>query len=194
MPRRSQDDAIAWDDIERQFRLGRKSNKQLALEFNVHESSIGRRAKRFGWEPDKSEAVSARSQTLVAEGEAENARSNATPTMRDIEVAAQTEADLVLRRRRSLRRLSSIHEQLSSELEAKGEISERSHAAEMGAHNVKQEKLTLNERAEILRKLVDVDERLRRGECEAYGISSVQDPSSPIDTLLRKVLGLRPGD
>lgn len=49
MARRSKENAIDWDAIEVAYRLGAKSNTQLANEFGVECSSIGRRAKRCGW-------------------------------------------------------------------------------------------------------------------------------------------------
>ena len=47
--RRGKDNAIDWPSIEEQYRLGLKSNLQLANEFGVECSSIGRKAKRDGW-------------------------------------------------------------------------------------------------------------------------------------------------
>lgn len=185
MPRRSQENAIPWDDVERQYRLGRKSNKLLAAEFRVSESTIGRRAKRFGWKPDMSDAVTSRRSKILTHTEAKNAE-NATPKTWEIEVAARTEADLIRRHRSSLQRLTSIHEELSAELE-------QSSQTIVPSHEMKHPSLSLTERADVLKKLVDVDERLRRGECEAYGISAVRAPSSPMDALLLKVLALQAG-
>lgn len=51
MARRGKDNAIDWDAIERQYRLGTKSNSQLAADFGVEVSTIGRYALRKGWPP-----------------------------------------------------------------------------------------------------------------------------------------------
>lgn len=105
MARRSKDNAIDWGAIERQYRLGKKSNKQLGDEFQVDSSSIGRRATKYGWVVDKSKEVDAVTNTLLIQNASGNANPNATPTQLEIKAAGQASADVVLRHRRDIGRM-----------------------------------------------------------------------------------------
>jgi Trp operon repressor len=48
---------IDWEAIEREFRLGQFTVRQIAANHGVSHTSITRRAKRLGWARDRSEEV-----------------------------------------------------------------------------------------------------------------------------------------
>lgn len=66
MARRTADNAIDWDAIERQYRLGAKSNKQLGTEFGASGSSIGRRATQRGWIHPQADVLPPRPVSMAA--------------------------------------------------------------------------------------------------------------------------------
>jgi hypothetical protein len=205
MARRSRDNEVPWHAIESEYRLGQKSNQQLAVEFCVSNSSIGRRATKFGWVADKSQQVEAIRQSLLIQNASGNANANATPTEFEIKVAATVSADLVMSHRYGLARLGRVRDMLMIDLEnsialdrvqnfqlssALGELLEQdraSHSLPEKSHGSKRLK-SLSDRTEILKKLTEIDERIRRGEREAFGIGKETENSSAIDDLLLAVI------
>lgn len=70
MPRRKSSE-IDWDAIERQYRLGQKSNGVLASEFGVDVASIGRKAKAKGWIQDHKTEVDQLTKHLLLKAQTE---------------------------------------------------------------------------------------------------------------------------
>lgn len=203
MGRRSAENAIDWDGIERQYRLGKKSNKQLAEEFYVSASSIGRRADKCGWVANKAQEVDAATNSLLIQNASGNANPNATPTPAEIKVAAQTNADVVLGHRLGLRRLRALREKLLNELELitdnqelfgqlgrlldesgpdAGGTSRRDKLSELY-----RKVISLTERISNTKQIAEIDEKIRRGEREAFGVDSAEAQLSPLDELLKKL-------
>lgn len=117
MARRSKDNAIDWDAIERQYRLGQKSNKQLAEEYGVQPSSIGRRAAQYGWVQDKRKEVEDTTNSLLIQNASGKANPNATPSALEVKAAAQVAADVVLAHRVTIKRQGEIEAKLLAMLE-----------------------------------------------------------------------------
>jgi len=203
MARRAAQNAIDWDAICRAYRLGRKSNKQLAQEFQVSASSIGRHAEKHGWVVDKFEEVDAVANSLLIQNASGNANPNATPTQLEIKAAGQTNADVVLGHRRGLRRLRALRDSLLTELEIVtnnrelfAQVADLVDQSGPDPNGVwKRDKLnelyrkvtTVSQRIDDTKKLSEIDERLRRGEREAFGIDKGEDQSTPLDDLLKKI-------
>ncbi|MDM0010886.1 hypothetical protein QTH87_00410 [Variovorax sp. J22P168] len=193
MARRSD---IDWDAIEREYRLGQKSNKQLATEHGVQPSSIGRRAERHGWIQDKAGEVRSRAANILVQAAAAdvpgnatpNANSNATPTEQQIKVAARVAADVVLGHRRGLTKLSRLRDSMLDEIEAQtvaidmlARIVEVTREPDQNGidkrNDLLQRVISLPSRVESLKKLTEVDEKIRRGEREAFGITADEGAS-----------------
>lgn len=191
MARRSD---IDWDAIEREFRLGQKSNKQLATDHGVQPSSIGRRAEKYGWVQDKADEVRTRAANLLVQSTAAeatgnatgNANPNATPSDREIKVAARVAADVVLGHRKGLNKLSKLRDSMLDEIEAQttaqdmlAEIIEVAREPDENGVDKRNDLLmkviSLPSRVESLKKLTEVDEKIRKGEREAFGISADED-------------------
>jgi len=186
MARRTKDNAVDWDAIERQYRLGQKSNKQLGEEFGVDHSSVGRRAKRYGWVVDKAAEVTAVANALLIQNATGNANPNATPSALEIKAAGQAQADVVLLHRRGLRRLAGLRDTMLDELGASSSVDgqhliARMHEIVYGSDEEDSKRaealrrelnraLSLSGRVDDLRKLAEIDERVRRGEREAFGM------------------------
>jgi hypothetical protein len=194
MARRSD---IDWDSIEVQYRLGQKTNKQLAAEFKVEGSTIGRRAEKYGWVQDKSAEVHTRANNLILRAVVDertgknangNANVNATPTDADIKVAAQIEADKVLEHRHGLRKLTGLKDKLVLRLENAidgkdmlDEIIALSSMPDEKGHDRRTDLLNkimdMPALANTLKTLAEVDEKIRKGEREAFGMSL--EPTNP---------------
>ena len=203
MARRTKENAVDWDAIERQFRLGIKSNSQLGAEFSVDGSSIGRRAKRFGWVADKKEEVNATAAALLIQNASGNANPSATPTPAEIKVAAQVTADVVLNHRAGLRRLGRLRDKLMSEVEAVtdnrelfeqlGEVMDESGEDDKGRfkadkqNEIYRKVISMSGRIDDIKKLTEIDEKVRKGEREAFGLDT-ESRGGDIDALLAKIV------
>ena len=180
---------IDWAVIEREYRLGQKSNKQLAADHGVQPSSIGRRAEKYGWVQDKAEEVRTRATNMLvrataaqAQGNAiANANPNATPSEAEVKIAARVAADVVMGHRRGLAKLANLRDAMLSEIEAEttagdmlAEIVEVVSSPDENGTDRRVELLrkvlSLPSRVESLKKLAEVDEKIRKGEREAFGI------------------------
>lgn len=117
MGRRSPDNPIDWELIEKEYRMGQLSLRQLATEFKVQPSAISRKAKKDGWVQDKSAAVKALSDSQLLLSNTRKATDKATPTPVDIEVAALARTNIVLSQRADIGRGRTVVMSLLAELE-----------------------------------------------------------------------------
>lgn len=210
MARRSKENAIDWGAIERQFRLGQKSNKQLGEEFGVDHSTIGKKAKALGWVVDKSEEVEAVTNSLLIQDASGTSNPNSTPSALEIKAAARANADVVLGHRRGLARLAAQRDRLLQEQELMTvhtdvlqefvELTDESGPDEKGRWitdkkaQLQQAILSHPDRVESLKKLAEIDERIRKGEREAFGIDKTGDkPASPYEVMLTELERRRRG-
>lgn len=186
MARRTAANAIDWEALERQYRLGTQSNTQLSVAFGVSVSSIGRRASAKGWVADKREEVEATTHSLLIQNASGNANPNATPTPLEIKAAAQVATDIVLGHRQDAARSRVLFQKLLAEVEAEtdaldlflslGELLDTSGPDKTG--NWRQDKL--NElykkvisqagRIDNAKKLVEILEKVVKLERQAFGI------------------------
>jgi hypothetical protein len=209
MARRSKDNAIDWDGIERQYRLGAKSNTQLATEFKVSESQIGRRAKQYGWVQDKASEVKATANALLIQNASGNANPNATPSALEVKVAAQVAADKVLEHRVHLQRLKGVFLSLLAELEVAatpegislietlheivsapgGEAEDDPHGAARAqrAREALMKALSLGNRATAAKTLTEVLEKIIKLERQAFGLDDGEKSSTEIEAMLDRV-------
>lgn len=204
MARRSKENAIGWDLVERQYRLGKKSNTQLSAEFGVSVSSIGRRATRYGWVVDKSEQVDAVTNSLLIQSASGKANPNATPTQLEIKAAGHVAADVVLGHRVGLRRISCLRDKLLDEISEVtdnlglfrklGEMLDQSGEDESGRvirdrlNEAYRGVISTSGRIDDLKKLAEIDERVRKGEREAFGIDNKERGDGAFEEVLRNVI------
>lgn len=204
MARRSAENAIDWDAIERAFRPGKKTIKQLASEYGVQASSISRRIKQYGWVADKSENVDAVTNALLIQNASGNANPNATPSDLEIKAAAQANADVVLKHRKDLARIARLRDNLIGEVEEitnnlalfrqLGELLDKSTTDKDGKkiqdrmNAIYKRVIDMSERIDNAKKIAEIDERVRKGEREAFGIDkSENDKGNAVDALLKRI-------
>lgn len=133
MGRRSADNPIDWELIEKEYRLGQFTLRQLAATHKVQASAISRRAKKEGWVQDKSAQVKALSDNQLLVSNTREATAKATPTREDIEVAATTRTNVILDSRkdigRAMRITTGMLEELDSASERKAPLAKRASIA-----------------------------------------------------------------
>lgn len=200
MARRSKENAIDWDAIHRQFRLGTKSNQQLSKEFGVAASTIGRRAEKDGWVADKKPEVDALTNSLLIQSAAGNANPNATPSAFQIKAAGQANADLVLQHRADLKELRELETRMTEILRDAIAVmpmmdrfcEQLTRAADGDAkafgmlYQMLTKLLTRSVLIDDLKRLGETGDRRRNAERVAFGLDNEENKVSEIDALLMR--------
>ncbi len=106
-----------WESIEREYRMGVKSMRMLASEYNIHVSNISRRVKKYNWVQDKSDEVRKRTNAAIVAQQGRN-----TPTQEDVETQVQTNLSVLFGHRGDIRKGRELVGLLSQQLDqaAKG--------------------------------------------------------------------------
>lgn len=108
-----------WEAIEREYRAGQLSVREIARQHGVSAPAVVQKAKRLGWERDLSasvrEAVNAK---LVKETASVNADVNRLNAREAVDLAAARGVDVVLRHRRDIAKLESLRSKLTEKAEA----------------------------------------------------------------------------
>lgn len=107
-----------WEALEREYRAGVLSLRELAKKYDVSESYIRKRAKEKGWERDLTERVQERVRSKLVRSEVRtlNARTNLRTDTEIIEAAAETAVQVVQIHRRDVRHGRTICAALFAEL------------------------------------------------------------------------------
>lgn len=198
MARRSD---IDWDAIEREYRLGQKSNKQIAMEFGIQPSTLGRRAEKYEWVQDKSKEVHTRAANMLlledvanatGKNATRNANANATPSTADIKIAARARVDVILGHRKLSKRAMDLAKVMLGDLEvssspegaglieslldavaapAEGEIEDEQKRRRQKQRDLLEKALGLDSRVDTLKRLSETIDRLVNMERQAFGIT-----------------------
>ncbi len=129
---------VDWEGIERDYRAGMLSVREIALAFGVSNTGIHKRADKYGWSrdltakinqaanelvmkasiaPDGSTKLSVKPAPKVLVRTAEQVSLNASIEARTIEIAAQRVADVRLAQRQDISRMRAAGMKLLAELE-----------------------------------------------------------------------------
>jgi hypothetical protein len=201
--RRSQDNQIDWELIQREYRLGQKSLRQIAAEFAVQPSAISRRAKKDGWVQDKSHEVRAISEAQLLLSNTGKATEKATPSRIDIEAAAQARTDLILAHRRDIPAARKLAMAMFTELQLQTDgiellkqLGELIHAPDEKGQDKRNELylkvISLAGRAATLKTLADSLKTLVTLERQAFGIEDKE--AAPADALTTLLHGIAAGN
>lgn len=198
MGRRAKDNEIDWEFVEKEYRLGQFSLRQIAAQFDIQPSAISRKAKKEGWVQDKSEQVKTLSKNQLILSNTHKATEKATPTKVDIEEAATARTNKVLDHRADILRSRNLLMLLIGELEVTtgnlelfqqlgelmytvdGESTEAQQAAQAKRIEVFNRILSTPSRIDSFKKAANTLEKLVNLEGKVWGLEyeSKQDASS----------------
>lgn len=201
MARRSKENAIDWDAIEKAYRLGNKSNKQLAAEFGVDAGFIGKKARAGGWVVDKSKEVEAVTNSLLIQSASGIPNPNSTPSALEVKAAGQANFDVIMGHRVGLARMASVKDKLLGNIESAVDgmqsvdeilafVREAATDDESAGKAMDMLRKVAGRGALVddLKKLAEIDEKVRKGQREAFGIDKEGDkPSFEYEAILRRV-------
>ncbi len=122
---------IDWEAVQKDFRLGQLTLRQIAKNHNVSASAISRKAEKDHWVQDLSEEVKERTRAALL--------SNATQSNTEaVETAVQTNVALVREHRALIGRARAIADKQLGELEAaEGSLKDRSSVLVNASNSVK---------------------------------------------------------
>ena len=179
-----------WDAVERDYRTGRFTLRELETKYEVNNSTISRRADKHGWTQDLSTAIKQATnakliQSIVA-AECSTAQQNAADT---VLAAAEVNKQVILGHRTGLLELTSVKRTLLDQIQqAAALLPDLAEVIEMvrnpddngidRANDALRKAMSRSALVDDLKKLADVDEKVRKGEREAFGLDDVGQPEN----------------
>lgn len=196
-----------WTLIEVDYRAGVKSLDQIGKDYGVTKGRISQVAKKHGWSRDLAEKIRQRTEAKVNEqavNNALNAERRSFTEKEVIEANSDQQANVIKTHRAGLDRLARLRDKLLDEVEAVtdnlelfqqlGEVMDQSGEDANGKfkadkqNEVYRKVIEMSERIDNTKKLAEIDEKVRKGQREAWGLDKGEEQKqSSIDSLLKKI-------
>lgn len=111
--------AVDWEGIERDYRAGLLTLRQIGEQHGVTHGAINKRAKRDGWDRDLSAKIKAKAESLVSKQgvSKEVSKEQKVSEQAIIDANAQAITNVILSHRSGIGRLRAIAESLMEKLE-----------------------------------------------------------------------------
>lgn len=192
---------VDWDAIKRDYRTDKFTDMELAARYDVSRETISRKRAsdekqgQKGWEKDLREAIKQATDAALVRDIVTEHHTKVTDV---ILVAAEVNSQVILGHRTGLKRLTTIQQKLLDQIEqAASNLPELADVIEMARNPDEHGKDAINDQmrkamgrsslVDDLKKLAEVDERVRKGEREAFGLNTEAPPESEIAGLLKNL-------
>lgn len=195
---------LDWEGIERDYRAGLLSVREIGAANRVSHSAILKRAKRDGWDRDLAAKVRARAEAKVAKAAVTTPETAATKATEEqiIEANAEVIARVRLSHRTDINRYRKLANQLMTELEQ--QTQQVPELADLGKlmyrpddkgidklNELYQKVISLPVRTKTMKDLGDTLKTLIGLEREANGIGQGKDDTPPVRELSDEELETR---
>lgn len=192
---------VDWKAVELDFRAGVKSLEQIGLENGVTKGRISQVAKRDGWTRDLKNRIKAKADARVNEAAVNKELNKKTDRLAERDVVdanAGLQYQIRMDHRAGLRRLSVIQTKMVNHLESVVDnlgdvvaaielLRQPDENGQDKANDQLRKAMSRSSVIDDLKKLAEVDEKVRKGEREAFGIDDTERTSNPIDDALRRI-------
>jgi hypothetical protein len=183
-----------WQAVERDYRTGQFTNRELGAKHHADHGLISRKAKAGGWTKDLSIAIQQATNAKLVEElvtkEVINSHHKVTNT---IQAAAEANKNVILAHRTGLNRLTTIKAKLLDQIEqAAVNMVDLAEVIEMvrspdengvdRANDALKKAMSRSALVDDLKKLSDVDEKVRKGEREAFSIDAAKGQADATTT------------
>lgn len=184
-----------WEAVERDYRTGKFTLRELATKYECTHQAIGNQIKRHKWTQDLSLAIKqATDAKLVNELVAKSGQDVANT----VQAAAELNKQVILSHRAGLKRITSIQQTLLTQIEqAANYLPDLEDVIEMvrnpnehGVDKVNDQMRLAMSRSSLvddLKRLAEVDEKVRKGEREAFNLNEETKPDNEIAQLLQSL-------
>lgn len=112
---------IDWDAVERDYRIGQLTVRQIGEKHGVAYPSVSRKAKKCGWKQDLTDVVRYVTKAKVTAAVAEEANRRITEgeqaTYSEVDLAANANVAIIMRHQKRAVRLGALLENMLGELE-----------------------------------------------------------------------------
>lgn len=185
-----------WEAVERAYRAGQLSIREISKKHGPTESNIRYRAKKYGWTRDLTQHVQKRTKDKLLRTDLRTA--NAQEDAAIVEEAAERGAEIIRSHRRDindgrdmcgmllqeLREGTQHHESLGDIIEKQADDEEWDAKARSAARRA----ISLPSRAGVMRDLANSMKVLQGLERTAFNLDDQASPKDPLDELLDSVM------
>jgi len=190
-----------WEAIERAYRAGLLSAREIGTVHGVSHTAINKRAKSFNWSRDLKAKVQARADALVSKAEVSRLVSKETVITEKIEVesAATALADIKLGQRKNIGRCldlaNTLLDELSSSTDMRGDIADlikqlKEQADDSAdALELASRMSSFPRRMKAMKELSEIMKTLIALQRQAYGIDE-SSHEEPYEDRLARVMGI----
>jgi hypothetical protein len=197
---------VDWTLIEIDYRAGIKTLEQIGSEYGVTKGRISQVAKKQGWTRDLKKKIQARTEAKLNEAAVNKELNKEKVRLAEkdvVEANSDIQVAIINRQRAGLTRLGELRDKLLTEVEQitdnrelfeqLGELMDES--GEDASGRFKQDKrnelyrkvISMTDRIDSTKKLVEIDEKVRKGEREAFGLDSGDETGGKVEALLKRI-------
>lgn len=181
---------VDWEAVERDYRLGKYSLRELEAKHGANNAAISRKVKSEGWTKDLSEAVNqATNARLMQEMVSREISANQQSVSTAVLAVAEVNTRVIMGHRHGLQRITAVKERLLDQIEqAAAMLPELSEVIEMvrkpdengvdRANDAMRKAMSRTALVDDLKKLAEIDEKVRKGEREAFNIPAAGTPDA----------------
>jgi len=182
--------------LERDYRTGKFTLRELETKHGVNNGTIARWAAKLGWTQDLSDAIKqATNSRLIAAMVQQECSAAQQGAAEAVLVAAEVNTQVILGHRKGLTEITQVRNMLLAQVgQAAANLPDLAEIIEMvrnpddngidRANDALRKALGRSALIDDLKKLAEVDEKVRKGEREAFNISSEADKTaSPTDAV-----------
>ena len=176
-----------WEACERDYRTSQMTLRELASKHGCSHGRIAQRAKKEGWSRDLTGAIRQATDAKLIEASVNSLltkqANQATQSLTNVVMAAaEVNTQVILKHRTGLNRLTAIKSKLLEQIEQAAEnMEDLAEVIEMvrspddngldRANDALRKAMGRSALVDDLKKLADVDEKVRKGEREAFGLN-----------------------
>lgn len=175
-----------WEAVERDYRTGKYTLRELEMEHHVSIAQISRKASSLQWTKDLRQAIKQATDAALLQECVTEAQKNVTET---IVVAAEVAKNVILGHRTGLNQITEIKRKLLAQIEQAAEnMVDLAEVIEMirqpnedgidRANDALRKAMGRSALVDDLKKLADVDEKVRKGEREAFSLDDAPEDTA----------------
>ncbi len=178
---------VDWEAVERDYRASQLTLRELGEKHGCAHPAIARKAKAEGWQRDLTDAVKQATSSKLIQAAVTSAVTNKHQAVTNaVLVAAEVNTQVILGHRKGLNRITRIKEALLDQIEQAAQLMpELAEVIEMvrqpddngvdKANDALRKAMSRSSLVDDLKKLAEIDERVRKGEREAFNIGGATD-------------------
>jgi hypothetical protein len=179
-----------WEAVERDYRTSKYTLRELATKYGPSHQAIAKQAKNKAWTQDLSIAIKqATNAKLVDELVAKEVAKGGQAVANVVLVAAEVAKDVILGHRTGLNKITEIKRKLLAQIEQAAEnMVDLAEVIEMvrkpnedgmdRANDALKKAMGRSALVDDLKKLADVDEKVRKGEREAFSLDDAPEDAA----------------